>query len=475
LKTLIVEDAADVLDELRRTVQPAFDLGEIVLAESRDEALERLEAEVFDLIILDRKLPTSNGALDDDVAHGEAVYEYIKEFVIGTPVRFWTAYSEDEYIGEKIDSDVRKEDIWGTGKQYATVGIISKSRFDHVIALCREVKECVRALTLIEIRQPPGRQVDLSKEERAVLRIFARRQGGTAIEAQELSGGLSGAKVLRAIVFDGARRLAQAVVKLGPIPLVEDEHQRQRRVLLLPAGAATQVMAMVRAGAGPVGGVFYRLADAYDASIFDVLRRAPDVGEDVVARLRELVAPWTQAARTATATVREYRRRFATDAVFGTLRDALPDLRLDEFETSRFVFQVCCCHGDLHCGNVLVDAAHRPILIDYGEVDEHPAALDPITLELSAVFRMQRTPEVAQWFSLQQASKWCNLEEYLVGCPIAKFVAACRNWAYAAATGNRAMYVVAYCYLMRQLKYPDIDQELVKAVIVAVVTEYANT
>jgi RIO-like serine/threonine protein kinase len=43
----------------------------------------------------------------------------------------------------------------------------------------------------------------------------------------------------------------------------------------------------------------------------------------------------------------------------------------------------CIQHCDLHGFNVLVDSDRSAVLIDYGEVTDATAALDPVTIELS--------------------------------------------------------------------------------------------
>ncbi len=55
----------------------------------------------------------------------------------------------------------------------------------------------------------------------------------------------------------------------------------------------------------------------------------------------------------------------------------------DEFEDRNIQVRWCCAHGDLHGHNVLVATDGSACLIDYGDVMDAPASLDPVTLELS--------------------------------------------------------------------------------------------
>jgi hypothetical protein len=104
------------------------------------------------------------------------------------------------------------------------------------------------------------------------------------------------------------------------------------------------------------------------------------------------------------------------------------------------------------------------VLIDYGDVAEGPASLDPVTLELSVLFCPQTIPLMG-WPAHEQAQRWGNTDVFLDGCPAAEFIRACRAWAFEVSAGQREVAAVAYSYLMRQLKYPDTDKELVLALL----------
>jgi hypothetical protein len=79
--------------------------------------------------------------------------------------------------------------------------------------------------------------------------------------------------------------------------------------------------------------------------------------------------------------------------------------------------------------NVLVNPHGEPTLIDYGEVRRANAALDPVTLELSAVFHPAMIGKLAGWPSEAQANAWHDLDAYCDGSPIDGFVRECRAWA----------------------------------------------
>src|SRR5580700_655564 len=104
MRVLLVEDNASFAGEVERAVAGIQDCDDLVWARSRNSALARLKAESFDLIILDRKLPTADDVLDDHIDHGRAVYESIRQGSPGTPVWFLTG-TEDADFATDINNE----------------------------------------------------------------------------------------------------------------------------------------------------------------------------------------------------------------------------------------------------------------------------------------------------------------------------------------------------------------------------------
>ncbi len=88
MKILIVEDEADVAEQLRRALENQRYIVETAL--DGEEALDKVFDQVFDLIILDIMLPKRDGL---------SVLREIRRAEIGTPVLMLTAKSE---INDKI-------------------------------------------------------------------------------------------------------------------------------------------------------------------------------------------------------------------------------------------------------------------------------------------------------------------------------------------------------------------------------------
>ena len=146
-----------------------------------------------------------------------------------------------------------------------------------------------------------------------------------------------------------------------------------------------------------------------------------------------------------------------------------------DFEASQIQTRWACIHGDLHGSNVLISTnGLSAVLIDYGDVRDGPASLDPVTLELSLLFHPQGLG-TGEWPSLERARQWGSIGDYLEGCPAAEFIYECREWAGRVAAGNREIAASAYSYLIRQLKYDDTNKDLALALLQGVKSFYDAT
>jgi len=471
VRVLIVEDAPQNLSELEREVLSRFPAGTIDLARSRDAALARLDRQSYDLVILDRRIPTADGVLDDDVAHGEAIFAAVREDHGCTPVVFWTAFPDEEFYATLLEGQ-EKHDYWGTGPQ-PSITVVSKSRFDLLVAKLEELRDSLTALDAVEIQQRPGVVLDFSTQERRLLRIATKRLTGTAIEVAEIRGGLSGTRVVRASVMQGARPLYRTVGKIGGIVSLRSELERSQKFLRLGPGAAPNIVCQQLAGAGDQGCLLYQLAAGHEQSLFEMLRQAN--GQQMANDVRALMRGWSEPAREYKGTIRDLRRQLTEDDVFARVRELMTDVDLEAFEAQQVTWHGSCCHGDLHGENILVNQDGRPMLIDAGEIDDLPAAVDPITLELSLAFHPAAARIGVNWPTIGAAARWGDLEAYVEDCTHKAFVRACREWAFDVARGNRAMYAVAYAYVLRQFKYEDTSKDLAKALIRSIMDAYSKT
>lgn len=89
MRILLVEDKIDFAEVIEKAIR-AIDGCELSWKRSKATALAALGEEHFDVVILDRRIPTEDDFLDDHQDHGWAVFQAIVEQQPGTSVWFLT-------------------------------------------------------------------------------------------------------------------------------------------------------------------------------------------------------------------------------------------------------------------------------------------------------------------------------------------------------------------------------------------------
>jgi len=476
MKVLLVEDDEDIVEEMKASVQEALGEYNLAISRSRDEAIEVItQTYDFDYYVLDIQLPTQRGTLDAHVEHGGRVYEELRSKNRNMPVAFLTGFPGDDVITERY-REMRQEDIWGNNTEEPMILVKPKRRMNEAIEeILRCNVEC-RWLEEIEI-DTAGVHLDLSPGDKRVIRIFARRHAGRVANIRKLTGGLSDARVLQIRVRDtvGSIRI-NAVCKIGtPSALDAEKENYNREAVRLPHDGYANLIDQVRAGAYGQAGIFFRVAENCDRTLFDVLNENVNEAVDVLSKVREIEDVWGEAHENRFLQVGDIRRLLVSDADFLDISNYLQDIDVDAFERRTLSVNWCTRHGDLHGANVLVDPDMRPALIDFAEVKDGPHALDPVTLELSVFFHPESGYVEQNWPDENSLLCWSDDEKYVAGSPIDQYVLALRDWSRNGASGTREILATAYAYLVRQLKYQDTDRVMAVAIIDSVVQEFRNT
>lgn len=470
MKLLVVEDQADVIEAISSAVSK-FSIPvrvQLTVARSKAGALDCLVGETYDLVVCDRRIPTTDGALDAADEHGDAVYDALRDRFPGTPAVVFTAYASLARAQELIKG-MRSADIFGDGTEHPMAILFTKEELVECLAYIEQFARQIALLEDIEIDQqgfPAGRP--LRRTELRLIQLFARPYGQLA-RVQPLGGGLSDARTCLVSVEDryGAVR-SRTVAKLGQLETVRREERGYYDLVasLLNVGTFTPLNKRIDVGAGDVAGLFYVLADGFRRSLFDLLVQDPETAAGVVRQLGDHLAPWTRGARRDTVTVGDIRKMLVGDeAVASLCLPFLDGIDWTAFESRRVNVNLCPEHGDLHAHNVLVSDEPRPVLIDYGDVRVAPASLDPVVLELSLLFHpvnilgQEERPD-GGW-----VENWRDVERFAGGTRYRPFILACRELASRAGAGPREVCATAYAYSMRQLKYLDTNKVLAASII----------
>ncbi len=473
LHILIVEDDDDFVEELQEIVAALPGDCCVRIAGSREQAYEMLENDFLDLVILDLKIPTVSGALDSDPEHGHAVFNRIRTVAPGTPIFVLTGSPAEDFLSGLVLQNQQQMDIWSEGRKTGTILFLKKYNIDRCPEILTQVAQAIESLLDVELE---CRDLDLSLAKDRLIRIFARRFQGVRCAVSEIGGGLSGAHVIRLRVTDHQGVLVHdAVAKLStPDDIRKEGECYDLHITRLAPAATPRKLATLEYGAHKLAGIFFGLAEGSDECVFDIASKSPERAETVIRSVETAMARWIAGVPEMRMTIREIRKRLLSDQSLNQVRDTFNLDWIQNFEGRTIQVRWACCHGDLHGKNIFVSPVDTE-LIDYGDVGDGPASLDPVTLELSLLFHPDAPGKVGAWPSVEQAKAWGNLDAYLDSCPFPEFVRECRGWALRAAAGNREVMASAYSYLVRQLKYDDTDKDRALALLDGVRSFYGGS
>jgi CheY-like chemotaxis protein len=458
MRILLVEDHKTIGPEMVKTLTGMPNVKDVQLARSKVMGVQALDDSFFDLLILDLGLPLTDDGPDEAVEHGQDLFAIAQEKCPGLTIIVLTGSTTTSW-GERLGRFANNVDLWGSGAPSNTVDYIRKEDVDDLYREVERISAEVAAVDAIRINTR-GRQFNLHAGWERAIRIATRKLGGTIAEISPLSGGLSRVRVFLVKVIDASgAKIATLAAKLGDRTEVADEIAAyDRHVQRLPVGAFPHRTETLELGLCGKGAIFYRLADDYRATLFDVIAEDPQAAVRVIQRLKGNVQIWIDAATVQSRTIAELRRHVLWDEEFAELKGRHA-LDVDDIEAMAVDVRIGCVHGDLHGGNVLIASPPDAVIIDFGEVSETSLCLDPITLELCAVFHPAGAAKGLIADISSYLATWPDIEA-LPETDLGGYLKACREWSYDVGYDDRSVLATAYAYAIRQLRFDTVDQGL---------------
>ncbi|MEP1216507.1 MAG: phosphotransferase [Marinobacter sp.] len=427
----------------------------ITFARSRDEALSLLKSgQFFDYVTLDLTIPVTNGSFEKSPANGLAVLGESKNLCPGAPTLILTGTGTLRMISQFLETS-NNVDIWSEGNTRPTVSFLEKADindFSEKIAPCISA---VSSLSDIELNLSFD-EIPISHDR--LIRIFAKKNGAGFVEIDIIGGGYSDAKVYSlSLTNEHGIELHRCIAKCGKrLDIDIDSNNFNRLISRLKPEATPRQLDHLRFGAGQDSAVFYGLATEHNHSFFSACKEKL-VSHQVLRSLEDILSNWHDRGKTQRIPVREIRQKLISDEAAQRIINDYNISRAKDFEKEVVQCRISCTHGDLHGENVLVDTDNEvTTLIDYGDVKEQCAIVDPLTLECSFLFHT--SSPYPEWPSNEALRHWTDLNSYLQECPYSDEIGFCREWIRRIGVGNRELAACLYSYALRQLKYDDTDE-----------------
>jgi len=452
MRILHVEDDVDWFERVIRKRLVADGKNEVFHAVNKHSALNVLEAERIDYLIVDLAIPDVDGAVPE-YQHGVALLHKVRENFPGMPILILTGQATEEAAQQFED---QKRVLFWDGSEKALVKTRRKQHLSDAFDLVFSALDSLTKLNEIQVFSDYSGVRDLDEVEIRIFRLFCLSVpgGSHAVKYSKVSGGLSGAKVYSVEVLDSAGQTLQlAIGKVASSDEVGVEVKNSTLLNRLPIGLAPVLLGEFFAGCDDTKGVFFRLADNHEMSFFDVLRESDSKAATLVSKLSFGMGTWAKASNKQVLSVAEIRRFLVSESKLACVFDFIDKSSLVDFESKELPISCCTVHGDLHGKNILVSGEYEPLLIDYGDVkEEAPCLIDPITLMLSPYFHPSTKHEnyyVDESYSASILDGTC----YFFNTKYPLTSEALLAWKKERETFPRDSLAVIYAYSLRQLTY----------------------
>ncbi len=466
-KVLLVEDEESIIDLIVKRLTNICDNIDIKIVKNKKEAIDVLEdnAYFFDLISLDLQIPIDNEKLEKSSSNGLSVLSVCQTNAKGTPIIILTGTSTVDMIGDFLSISTNLP-IWFDDNIYSTISHFPKRKLDEYIFKVESIYKSV--ISLFDIELEIEDTTKLSIEHDRLIRMFIKSTSGVRAKVSKIGGGLSDSSVYSLFIFNESGSLThQTIAKCGPNnEILLDAANYDNYISRLNPSSTPRKLRYIEYGAKAQAGVFYGLASDYNMSFFKSSKNNQNTKE-IRNYLKKMTVEWQQAKSHTRISIQEIRRNLVSDKNASVV---FSEFKLDwaeSFEAMEIQINSSFYHGDLHGENVLVDTEKGlTTLIDYGDINQGPITIDPITLECSFLFHPNGIID-SEWPKIENLENWEDIEKYSDGCPVADEIHFCREWANEVKGSNRELAASLYSYALRQLKYGDTDKEIALSLLSA--------
>jgi len=453
-----------------RTVLPELETfcSEIYHVECHDRAVKLINQTDIDYIILDQSIPLNSENPIPDIANGIMFADYVRINFPGTPILILSAQGRDAVIEKYVE--FQEPTIFWDGQLDSLVKTRPKGRVFDAIELVKAAKGELEKLENIELDHPQS--LELDRNQKRVIRLFAKHFKAVCARVAVISGGLSSSSVLRIALLDNqGNEFHFALAKIDCTQSIEVEaFNFYSYICKLPVGSFPTLLGQYSAGCGNVKGIFYQFASEYDSDYFEQMLISEDKAFEVLNRVIPLFDIWEQSKKGENKTIQEVRQLLCTDDKFNLLANLHDKFDVMSFEKNDCQFYFSIQHADLHGKNILTSDQSTPIVIDYGDIKLAPSVLDIVTLELSPFFHPSTEGKLN--FSLELFKSWFDDESYIQNYPLSKVASYLREVKRNRAFMNKDYIATVYAYSVRQLTFPNTNHDIALTLIEAAIDKY---
>lgn len=459
MKILHLEDDKKWFDGTVYPFLKKIDNLDVLYAQNKEDALNILCSNDIDFAILDLSVPSDEKSQTSDIQHGLYVAQYIRSNHPGIPITILTGQST-ETAAEQFENENTFTTFWN-GAEKPLIKIRPKRKVAEVIEYIEEISTQLIELDSIELDFNP-KKILLSLYEKRVIRLFCLHHMGCAAKIEPLSDGLSSAKVLSvSLINSNGHTFHYALAKVGTNSLVDLEKQNfHEHIIKLSVGSFPTYLNEYYAGCGAIKGVFFQFAANYNKNYFQSYLSSDNDALEAASATKEIFSNWVAGRHSRLLSILDIRRMFCSDEKIAqhNIAEQLKEngLDIDSFERIKINFWFAPQHSDLHGLNILISEQNKPLIIDYGDVKVCPAAIDPVTLELSQYFH----PHICKELEINErlAEKWFDDNEHHLFTDRPETARFLRQWSRENCFLAKNYNAIVYSYLIRQLTYPDTNK-----------------